>query len=347
MNNFFTPQAAATPTITNFETGQVYTAQDVFRNLFNNKMNSTKMFGSGDEWELEQDVREALNLMMFDRYYAIGTTDCEPSEEQMKVFKSQRAELVHFLLYDQESPLNVFKKTYRKFFVAKEFNVDGLLFERKGLNLEALEKCLGISLPQELAAYADSFHLSGESGDWYMQTASQEIGSMCFEDTQIKTLVKFIRRVLNAQTRAEEQAAMRFGEGFNEDRIRQELTNQFLVSMIVDNALANCPRDIEVAVCFRKYGHWSAELKSRSAYESAKSDVFEFDNLQEAQEYVKTRNRMEKAEQERVKNIDRIAELKAELAECLKMTASFDYNSDEATAESLKAQKLARPLQAS
>jgi len=346
MNDFFTPQVAATPTITNFETGQVYTAQDVFRNLFNNKMNSSKMFGSGDEWELEQDVREALNLMMFDRYYAVGTTDREPSEEQMKVFKSQRAELVEFLLYNQDSPLNIFKKTYRKFFVLKEYNVDGLLFERKGLNLEALEKCLSISLPQELAAYADSFHLSGESGDWYMQTASQETSPTCFEDTQIKTLVRFIRRVLNAQTRAEEQAEMRFGEGFHEDRIHQELTSQFLISMIVDNALANCSRDIETAVCFRKYGNWCAELKIRSTYESAKGDVFEFDSLQDAQAYVKSRNRMERAEQERLKNLEEINEFRASLQRSIDETKDCDAECADSTEVFEMREELARPLQA-
>jgi len=348
MNNFFKPQATSLPTLTNFETGEVYTTSDIFRNLFRQDVTTTLVFGSADEWELENDLKCAINAMLFDTYYAIGTTASEPSQEDLSRFKNECAEVVHFLLYNkEESPLHEFKKTFRRFIETKEFCEDGLIQEHKALNLEKLEEFLGIQISSEIAEYSDRFFVSGESGDWYMQEfGKQTNSSICFEETQVKMLARFIRRVLNVQEAATDRATMRFSEGFSASQVAEELTNAYGVERIITKALNESDKAAKIAVCYESYGNWVVDFKSANRH-NEKAEVLEFDNQQIAREYANAKNVSERCDNLRAKNIDKIAELKEELAKCLELTTNFDNSADEATAELLKAQKLARPLQVS
>ncbi len=349
MNNFFKPQATLLPTLTNFETGETYSTSDIFRNLFRQDVTTTLVFGSADEWELENDLKLAINSMLFDTYYAVGTTTkSEPSKEDLSRFRKERAEVVEFLLYNkEESPLYEFKKTFRRFLETKEFCEDGLIQEHKGLNLEKLEEFLGIQISSEIAEYSDRFFVSGQSGDWYMsEFGKQTNSSICFEDTQVRMLVRFIRRVLNVQEDATDRATMRFNEGFSASQVAEELTNAYGVERIINKALNECNKTAKTAVCHKCYGTWVVDFKSAKRHD-VNTEVFEFDNQQIAREYANAKNVSERCDNLRAKNIDKIAELKAELAKCLELTDNFDNSTDEATAELLKAQKLARPLQAS
>jgi len=348
MNNFFQPQAPSVPTIKNFESGQVYSANDVFRNLFRDDIQSTSIFGSNEEWELENELKSCINQMLFNRCYAIGSGDDEPNEELLKTFRKEVNEVVHFLLYNKEkSPLYEFKKTFRRFFETKEFCEDGLICERKGLNLEKLEEFLGIQISSEVAEYSDRFFLSGESGDWYMvEFGANANSSICFEETQIKSLARFIRRVLNVQESATERATMRFGEGFNATQVAEELTNAYGVERIVNKALEDCDMNKKTAVCFQLYGNWVVDFKSKNRHMSSSSEVLEFTDLQVAREYANARNESKKGDAQRKLNFERIAELKAEIAERFDLVAELDAQAEESQARLLKAEKLARPLQA-
>ena len=350
MNDFFKPQATAVPTITNFETGEVYSANDIFRNLFSSDVTSTKMFGSGEEWEMAEQIKESIRTIFFDTYYSIGTTTKEaPTEEQINRHKAEANEIVYFLLYNKaESPLYEFKKTFRRMFETKEFVEFGLVQERKALNLEKLEEFLGIKIPSEVAEYSDSFYVRGESGDWYMSKFGTEVNnsSFCFEDTQIKMLVRFIRRVLNVQQEATDRASMRFGEGFEADSVSEELAKAYGVERIVENAMNLCDKAAKIAVCFESYGNWVVEFKAALRHEG-RGEVVEFSNQQEARIYARAKNVSCAADFKRSKNIERIETLKQELEECLEMTAELDNEADDATTILLKAQKLARPLQVS
>ena len=350
MNDFFKPQATAVPTITNFETGEVYSAHDIFRNLFSPNVTSTMLFGGGEEWEMENQIKESIRTIFFDTYCYIGTTTKDaPTEEQINRHKMEANEIAHFLLYNKEaSPLHEFKKTFRRMFETKEFVDFGLVQERKALNLEKLEEFLGIEIPSEVAEYSDSFFVSGESGDWYMSKFGDDVNnsSFCFEDTQIKMLVRFIRRVLNVQAEATERASMRFSEGFTADSVSEELTKSFGVERIVNNAMSLCDRTAKTAVCFESYGNWVVEFKESLRHEG-KEEVVEFSNQQDARVYARAKNVSSAADFKRRKNLERIEALNQELEECLAMTDKLDTEADDATALLLKAQKLARTLQVS
>ncbi len=350
MNDFFKPQTTAVPTITNFETGEVYSAHDIFRNLFSSDVTSTKIFGSGEEWELEEQIKESIRTIFFDTYYNIGTTTKEdPTEEQVNRYKREASEVAEFLLYNKaESPLHEFKRTFRRFLETKEFVEFGLVQELKALNLEKLEEFLGINIPSEVAEYSDSFFVSGESGDWYMTKFGSEVknSSFCFEDTQIKMLVRFIRRVLNVQQEATNRASMRFNEGFEADSVSEELTKAYGVERVVNNAMNLCDKTAKLAVCFQSYGNWVVEFKASLRHEG-RDEVIEFNNQQDARVYAQARNTSSSADINRRKNLERIEALKQELEECSEMTTQLDNEADDATALLLKAEKLARPLQAS
>ena len=349
MNNFFKPQATAVPTITNFETGEVYSAIDIFRNLFSSDVTSTMLFGSGEEWEMENQVKESIRTIFFDTYYSIGTTTkAEPTEEQVKRHKAEASEIAHFLLYNKaESPLHEFKRTFRRMLETKEFVEFGLVQEHKALNLEKLEEFLGIEIPSAVAEYSDSFFVSGESGDWYMSKFGSEVSnsSFCFEDTQIKMLVRFIRRVLNVQEEATERASMRFNEGFDADYVSEELTKAYGVERIVNDAMNLCDKTAKPAVCFESYGNWVVEFKEALRHEG--KEAIEFYNQQDARIYARAKNDSCAADAKRNSNIERIENLKQTLQECLEMTAELDTQADDATALLFKAEKLARTLQVS
>jgi hypothetical protein len=348
MNNFFQPQAATMPTITNFENGQTFTAFDVFRNLFRSDISATYLFGSGEEWNLQDDLQSAIRQMLFGNYYAIGTNaEQEPSEEDVKRFKKEMSEVVDFLLFnEEESPLCEFKKTFRRFLQTKQFNDFGLLEEHKALNLEKLEEFLKISIPSDIAQYSDCFHLGGESGDWYMvEFGAKASNSFCFQDTQIKTLVRFIRRVLNVHQNATDRATMRFEEGFTIEQVTEDLANAYSVASVISKALQDCKKVAKKAKAFKLYGGWVVDYECNNRDADKDSEVYEFENQQLARQYVNARNAVAKADRERKQNIDKIAELKNSLAECLALLVDFDKATDQAIAQLVKAERLARPLQ--
>ena len=338
------------PTITNFENGQTFSAFDIFRNLFRSDVSVLCAFGSGDEWELQEDLKSSIKQMLFGNYYAIGSNaEQEPSGENVTRFKKEMAEVVNFLLFNaEESPLCEFKKTFRRFLKTKQFNDMGLLEDHKALNIEKLEEFLKISIPSDIAQYSDCFHLGGSSGDWYMiEFGAKDVNSFCFEDTQIKTMVRFIRRVLNVHQNATDRATMRFEEGFTIEQVTEELCGAYRIASVVSKALQDCKKVAKKAKAFKLYGSWVVDYESNNRDTDKDSEVYEFDNQQLAREYAKARNAVVRADRERKHNIEKVAALKIELADCLELNASFDNVTDEAIAELIKAEKLARPLQVS
>lgn len=288
--------------------------------------------------------------MLFGNYYAIGSNaEQEPSEENVTRFKKEMAEVVNFLLFNaEESPLCEFKKTFRRFLKTKQFNDMGLTVDRKALNIEKLEEFLKISIPSDIAQYSDCFHLGGSSGDWYMiEFGAKDVNSFCFEDTQIRTMVRFIRRVLNVHQNATDRATMRFEEGFTIEQVTEELTNAYRIASVVSKALEDCKKVAKKAKAFKLYGSWAVDYVSNNRDTDGDGEVYEFDNQQLAREYTNARNAVVRADRERQQNIDKIAELKNTLAERLELTANFDKIADGAIADLIKAEKLARPLQVS
>ncbi len=347
MNNFFQPQAPSVPTLKNFENGQVYSANDIFRNLFRDDIQTTILFGSGEEWEIENDLKSSINQMLFNRYYAIGSSDDEPNEDLLNKFKAERSEVVHFLLYNrEESPLLSFNKSYRQMLKKVDFtSSDGVTIQRKALNIEFVEELFNTKLSDEVVQYAEQFYLSGESGDWYMNHFEKGTArSSCFEETQLKTIVRFIRIVLNVQQRATESATTAFSEGLDIDDVVSMLSENYGVESLINKALEDCDMMKKAAVCFQLYGNWVADFRSHNRHQEASGEVFEFSDLQVARQYAKARNESKKADAERLLNLSKIAELKAEMAERWDMVDDLDLKADEATANLIKAEKLARPL---
>ncbi len=107
-----------------------------------------------------------------------------------------------------------------------------------------------------------------------------------------------------------------------------------------------CDKTAKLAVCFQSYGNWVVEFKAALRHEG-RDEVIEFSNQQDARAYAQARNASSSADIKRRKNLERIEALKQELEECSEMTTQLDNEADDATALLLKAQKLARPLQAS
>lgn len=347
MNSIFQPQSASIPTLKNFENGQVYSATDIFRNLFRDDIQTTIMFGSGEEWEIENDLKSSINQMLFNRYYSIGSDDDEPNADLLNKFKSERSEVLHFLLYNrEESPLLSFNKSYRQMLKKVDFtSSDGVTIQRKALNIEFVEELFNAKLSDEVVQYAEQFYLSGESGDWYMNHFEKGTArSSCFEETQLKTIVRFLRIVLNVQQRATEYATTAFSEGFGIDEVASKLSESYGVESLITKALEDCDMNKKAAVCFQCYGNWVVDFRSKNRHQQASGEVFEFVDLQVGREYANARNESKKADAQRLLNLSKIAELKAEIAERRDLMDELDGKADEATSNLLKAEKLARPL---
>lgn len=349
MNNFFQPQAiSAMPTIKNYETGAVWTANDIFRNLFSHDRYTDSHFGTQDETDAMQDMKMEINNIVWGSSYKIG----KASEEVFDTYKKQAFEMAEFLLFNPEkSPLLKFKRTWRGLLTKKEFTSFGLVAVRKGLDVDFLESLLNIELPQELAAYAERFFLEGEAGDWYFKEEGSDLTSMCFASTQIQALAAFVRRVLGVQDRANEMANNLFAEGHDAEHVTERLNKSFgaTSNVIIERAIEAADKAPKTAAAFREYGTWVVDFEEdrtgRVKRARAKgSEVFKFNDQQEARTWATARNNSENADKRHADNIKRIEDLKAELARCEELMIELGNESEQAY---IAFKKLARPLQSS
>ena len=350
MNNFFQPQTTNTmPTIENYATGAVWTANDIFRNLFSHDRYTDSHFGTQDETNAMHDMKMEINNIVWGSAYKVG----EASQEVFNMYNKEVLEMIEFLLFNAErSPLLKFKRTWRGLLTKKEFTSFGLVEVRKGLDVDFLESLLNIELPQEFAAYAERFCLEGEAGDWYFKEyGSEDFSSMCFASTQIQSLAAFVRRVLGVQCRANEMANNLFAEGHDAEHVTERLNKSFGTTnnVIIERAIGAANKAPKMAAAFREYGTWVVDFEEdktgRVKRARAKgSEVFKFNDQQEARTWATARNNSEKADRKHADNIKRIEELKAELARCEELMIELGDESEEAY---IAFKKLARPLQSS
>lgn len=347
MNNFFQPQTTNTmPTIENYETGAVWTANDIFRNLFSHERYTDSHFTTQNETDAMQDMKMEINNIVWGSSYKIGNA----SEEVLDKYKKQAFEMAEFLLFNPEqSPLLKFKRTWRGLLTKKEFTSFGLVAVRKGLDIGFLEALLSIEVPQEFAAYAERFFLEGEAGDWYFKEEGDDLTSMCFASTQIQSVTSLVRRVLGVQDRANEMANNLFAEGHSLERITECMNKSFgaTSNVIIERAIEAADKAPKTAAAFREYGTWVVDFEEDKTGRIKRartngSAVFKFNDQQEARTWAVARNNSEKVDKRHADNIKRIEDLKAELARCEELMIELGNESEEAY---IAFKKLARPLQ--
>lgn len=339
--NIFTPSAQPSLVVRNFETGMSYSPADVFINLFNRDRFTTQHFSNvTDEWEAESYMKQEICNMIFGKPYSIGSEGKTVSESDALTFKKEVAEMTQHLLYSADSELRYFKRTgFRKMLT------DGRL------NIQAVEELFNIpqGLPERVCKWASGFSLDGEAGDWYF--TNDEGGSVSFSETRLLAVAKFMTEALNVQARLTSNASIRLTEGFDRDEVRKELEKlAFGVTELVDIAMDSAEVKEDPFYVFMGWSQWttrrvsSYDLHGSSPNQKNGEEYYKLPNYREAVAFAHAKNAVSIADAKREANLKKIEELQNELEQCLARTAEFDNKADEAIANELKAEKLARFL---
>lgn len=332
--NIFTPSAQPALVVRNFETGLSYSSADVFINLFNRDRFTTQHFRNvTDEWEAENYMKQEICKMVFGNPYSIGSEGKTASESDALTFKKEIAEMTQHLLYSADSELRYFKRTgFRK------------MLTNGRLNMQAVEELFNIpqELPERVCKWASGFSLDGEAGDWYF--TNDEGGSTAFAETRLLAVAKFMTEALNVEARLTSNASIRLTEGFERDEVRKELEKlAYGVTEIVDIAMDSAKVTEEPFYVFMGYNQWTTR-RCRSYDLKEGEQYFKLPNYREAVAFAYAKNAELTAGVKRNANLSKIEELQSELEQCLARTAEFDNKADEAIANLLKAEKVARFL---
>lgn len=336
MNDIFEPQAQPMTTITNFENGKTFAPMDVFRNLFNRNATSISLFSNkGDEWEQERAMREELNQMIFGTWHSIGSLDGgEPTEEQIKKYTSEAAEMIHFMLYNPSSPLQIFKKSWRQFFV--QFTSEDV--KLKTLNVEKLEEFFDIGITNDARRFAEAHYLAGESQDWYTKRLGD--GSTgCFEETQILCLVRYIKMVLNIYSSCIDLAEDKFKEGQSSEDVRESVSARCAgVEGILEVAIAEAYVEEAEVYIYKVYGDYCVQYDTKNV--PSDSPIFKCKNMVEGRKYAKLMNAKLTAERLKRNNEKEISELQASLERELAKVEYLTNQESKATEELEKLEAL-------
>ena len=340
-NDFFTPTAQPTKIVTNFENGQAFSAMDVFRNLFKSNAVSLKHFSKKeDEWDAQNCMKEEINFMMFGTYYSVGSKGTEPTQEQIESFKTQVAEMVDYMLWDVTSPLQVFKKEYRKFFVKNDE-----LF--KTLNVDKVEEFFDIGITKPMRCYATSFALAGESQDWYIsEIEGGGINSTCFEETQLLVLARWIKKVLNVYGDHIEIAETRLSEGRTAEEVREDISRRVLhIEEIVEDVMQNSKTEVRRVYVYKSYGDWVVDYTETARRIDKNSAIYEAESYMDGRKFANSLNEEKAATKRLNSNLEEIENIKARLLELQGETEGRENDVDDALKEVIECEDLAQFLQ--
>ena len=349
-NDFFTPTAQPTKVVTNFENGQAFSAMDVFRNLFNSSAVSLKHFSKKeDEWDAQNCMKEEINHMIFGTYYSVGSKGTEPTQEQIEAFKTQAIEMTEYMLWNEDSPLQRFKKEYRKFFTKKLGDAEraGGVVEYKTLNVDKVEEFFDIGLTKAARRYATSFALAGESQDWYInEIEGGGINSTCFEETQLLVVARWIKKALNVYGDHIELAETRLSEGRDAQEVREDISRRVLhIEEIVEDVMQNAKTEVRRVYVYKSYGDWVVDYTETARRIDANSAIYEAESYMDGRKFANSLNEEKAATKRLNSNLEEIENIKARLLELQGETEGRENDVDDALKEVIECEDLAQFLQ--